>query len=410
MKAQAYVAVFSLTVATTLLARRAPAADPPPSLDLECERVHDVVYVESNDYRPGLNSILGYRRHVDGSLTPLAGSPFYTGGTGYNDPNLVLDPAASDQNIIVNPQHTLLFAVNSGIGNSVAVFHIEPEGNLVPAHGSPFPSGGVNPSSLGLLGDRLVVVNKNQDPAQNSADSLPNYAVFHVDHDGALSPIPGAILAVPQGASPSQALVTPNGRFVYDAWVLGGEIYGVDLLHSGELQAIAGFPQALPDKDLPFGLMVNPRAPALYVGEADLSHVTVYRYDENTGAVSLVEQATTTGVAPCWFAINDAGTHLYSVNLDDNSLTRWSVADAFHPVQEQRLELAPAGFILQTALDPTEHFEYVVSQRFKPDGDASDNALHIVRISDAGVMSEAPFSPMPLPVPLEAHPQGVVVL
>jgi hypothetical protein len=35
-----------------------------------------------NDNTAGVNSIAGFNRHPDGSLTPIAGSPFVAGGAG----------------------------------------------------------------------------------------------------------------------------------------------------------------------------------------------------------------------------------------------------------------------------------------------------------------------------------------
>jgi hypothetical protein len=167
-----------------------------------------LVYVESNISTPGGNSILAFRRDADGRLSPLPGSPFLTGGTGVVDPSLKLGPFDSDQNVIANPEHTLLFAVNSG-SNSVAVFHIESDGSLVAVNGSPFPSGGVNPVSVGLAGNILVVVNKNEDPKQDTTHSLPNYTSFRVTPEGKLIPVPHSEVPVTAGSSPSQALV-PN--------------------------------------------------------------------------------------------------------------------------------------------------------------------------------------------------------
>src|SRR5205085_6618926 len=115
------------------------ASDDPPS---------GVVYVESNIGTPGGNSILAFRRDSQGNLTPLPGSPFPTGGTGVFDTSLQLGPFDSDQNIIANPEHSLLFAVNAG-SNTIAVYRILSDGTLRPVDGSPFPSGGVNPVSVG---------------------------------------------------------------------------------------------------------------------------------------------------------------------------------------------------------------------------------------------------------------------
>ena len=81
----------------------------------------EYVYVESNTSAPNSNSIYAFRRGSGGSLTPLPGSPFLTGGAGvqYNGSNL--GPFDSDSEVIVNPDQTLLFAVNAG-SDTVAVF------------------------------------------------------------------------------------------------------------------------------------------------------------------------------------------------------------------------------------------------------------------------------------------------
>ena len=180
------------------------------------ERVRNVVYVKSND--PAGNAIFAFRRHDDGSLTPLAGSPFPAGGTGIT-PTFALGPFNSDQNIIIDSSYTLLFAVNSG-SDGVAVFWINGNGSLSPVNGSPFPSGGSNPVSVGLSGDDvLCVVNQDQDPGRPGL-FLPDYASFRVTKQGRLIPIP--TFFVDAGASPSQALVSPDGGLMVRAEFLGG--------------------------------------------------------------------------------------------------------------------------------------------------------------------------------------------
>ena len=83
----------------------------------------NVIYVESNDPTAGKNGILAYRRDGIGKLTPLAKSPFMTGGTGVFDASFKLGPFDSDQNLVIDRERRLLFAVNSG-SNSIAVFRI----------------------------------------------------------------------------------------------------------------------------------------------------------------------------------------------------------------------------------------------------------------------------------------------
>ncbi|MEO7338561.1 MAG: hypothetical protein ABIV63_18455 [Caldimonas sp.] len=213
------------------------------------DRASGVVYVESNIGTPNGNSILAFRRGPDGDLSPLPGSPFATRGRGVFDLSLNLGPFDSDQLIVTNADKTLLFAVNAG-SNTVAVFHIHADGSLAHVDGSPFPSGGINPVSVGVSRDTLLVVNKAMDPQQQPPTSLPNYSSFHFSSDGRLDPIPLSSITVAPGNSPSQALVSPNQRLLFGADFLGGLLQSFEIGMTGTLAQNP--PQALPSPNKPW--------------------------------------------------------------------------------------------------------------------------------------------------------------
>jgi hypothetical protein len=97
----------------------------PWEAEAQWQRATNIVYVEGND--PAGNKIFAFARNdANCSLTPLAGSPFDAGGLGINF-TTALGPFDSDQNVIVNPEHTMLFAVNGG-SNTIAVFWINADG------------------------------------------------------------------------------------------------------------------------------------------------------------------------------------------------------------------------------------------------------------------------------------------
>ena len=122
-------------------------------------RSEHVVYTETNDRA---NAVLAFRRDESGRLTLLPGAPFSTGGKGVIDLSFKLGPFDTDQNVVIDHDRRLLFAVNSS-SNSIAVFHIRPhDGSLEPTEGSPFPSGGINPVSIGLRGDQIVIINQDR--------------------------------------------------------------------------------------------------------------------------------------------------------------------------------------------------------------------------------------------------------
>ena len=148
------------------------------------------LYIESNDHRDGMNAVVAYVRGEDGSLSPHPAGPFLTGGTGIdNNTNGKLGPNDNDTPIIAGPDSRRLFAVN-GHSNTIAVFDIQSDGALRPVPGSPFDAGGVGPVSLSVSGDVLLVANRNEDPAQLDAlqgNAYSSYASFRVNGDGSLT-------------------------------------------------------------------------------------------------------------------------------------------------------------------------------------------------------------------------------
>jgi 6-phosphogluconolactonase (cycloisomerase 2 family) len=377
------------------------------------ERPSDLVYVESNIGIPGGNSILAFRRDRQGTLTPLPGSPFLTGGTGIVDLSLKLGPFDSDQNVITNPEHTLLFAVNSG-SNSIAVFHIRADGSLIGAAGSPFPSGGINPVSVGLSNDILVVVNKNEDPNQNATQSLPNYTSFRVTPEGKLIPIPHSTVSVTPGSSPSQALTPRSAPLVFSTDFLGGLLESFVIDHNGRL--LRNQPQTLPDSAfvgssaprLPLGLAVHPLFPVLYVGFTPINRVGVYRYDAG-GRLEFVKTIADSGAAVCWLTVNKKGTRLYASNTGDNSISVFDLTNPTDPVEIQHVLLRGVGSSFQFALNNDDTFLHVVDQRASantPPGQG--NTLHVLSVNQDGTLDEVASSPTDLRLPEGTRPQGVV--
>jgi len=90
------------------------------------------VYVNNQDVA---NSISGFAVSSTGSLSPVPGSPYLTGGIGSTTTCIGLD------RITISAPQNLLFVSNSG-DQTISVFQIDPaSGSLTAAAGSPVPSG-----------------------------------------------------------------------------------------------------------------------------------------------------------------------------------------------------------------------------------------------------------------------------
>src|SRR4051794_20685908 len=272
-----------------------------------------LVYVATNDPRPGQNAVVAYRRAPDGTLTELG--VYRTGGTGFANPDGVVGPEDSDQNVILNADRSLLFAVNGG-SDSIAVFAVAADGSLTLVPAAPFPSGGPQPVSLGLRDGRLYVVNKDHDPARPGGAAGPSYAAFEVAAGGQLKFRPDLTVPAEKGSSPAQALVSPDGRFLFGAEPFAGVLrsFRVD---GGGLDPRTTVPVAA-DHPSPVGLAVHPREPSLCGGLPPRAGVAVYPYDDE-GLLPLVGSAPTPGRAVCWLVPNNAGSRLYTVSNASNS-------------------------------------------------------------------------------------------
>jgi 6-phosphogluconolactonase (cycloisomerase 2 family) len=399
-----------------------------------------LVYVDNNVGAPeGANAIIAFQRDNNtGKLSPLGSFP--TRGTGVHPiaPTIPdnLGPFDSDQNIIFNPARTRLFAVNSG-SDTVAVFNVQSNGRLTHVPGSPFPSGGANPVSVGLSGNILTVANKDYDlgrPGFNAALRRPNLATFRVSPQGRLTPI-SAVNANPDGVLvngglgprnpvPTQALVSSNGRVVFDANFFGFRVNSYRLRPNGRIEIAdsqpipagesptAGNPFQAP---IPLGLQIHPKASVLYVGFVLDQKIGVFDYNQSTGSLSFVRSVTGTGdalVGVCWLVTNSRGTRLYGANNFNNTITVLGIDDPRNPVVLQTVTLAQGvgdtASPFQIALDPSGRFLHVVTQAGTPAQDALgnlSNSLQVLRVDGNGLLTLVdglilPTSP--------SRPQGVV--
>ena len=399
-----------------------------PTSQLHASDTSTYVYVESNLKGPNANSIYGFAQQGNGQLKPIAGSPFATGGAGVQYSGYNIGPYDSDQEIITNPQHTLLFAVNSG-SDTIAVMHIGENGSLTPVEGSPFPSGGSDPVSLALDGNILFIANQSGDFARPST-TLPNYTTMRVQQDGTLVPVFGQgndttndtarafqqTVSVAAGSSPSQVLPVPDRKLMFTADFIGGLLGSFRYDDQGGMHQLPAI--ALPASEfnsdnttprLPLGMWVNPAAPILYVGYVTANKIGVYRYGQ-AGALEFLRTMPNAGKGICWIRSNHNGSRLYTTDTATNQISVYDSSDPEYPVEIQTLTLQGAGQAFQLSLSPDGRSLYALSQRSAaalPVGEG--NELHTLQVkTDGTVVEEA--GPISLPGTNLARPQGVAVI
>jgi hypothetical protein len=391
----------------------------------------NVLYVASNN-PDGEQSILVYRRNADGTTIPLplpnnTHSRFPAGGSGIPNPLELLGPEDLDFALTTTEDRKFLFASNGG-SNTISVFRVLSDGSLTPISGSPFPSGGVDPSSLYVAGNKLFVVNKNDNFTLQPNEDNPNYRTFTIGTDGRLTPVPDAVVPTTPHSSPSNIILSPNRKVAFGTDFLPvvrktpqtGSLRSFTVGADGKLTPVAGTPLAVEGGGA-LGIWPHPTQNIVYVGLPIVKKVAVYSYDPNSGQLKL-NTTVPAGAAACWLRVNRAGTRMYCLNSAESTISVYNTGDnPAAPSTLQTFALKNPGPIYYTAagpnttsepfaeeFSPDEKYLYVICQHTNPDHTNNQNYLHTLVIGADGQLSE-PSEPLLINVGAHYRPQGLVI-
>ena len=365
-------------VAVPASASASPSNDPSP--------VVGHVYVNDNT-KPG-NTIGGFDRHADGTLTPEAGSPFWAGGAGTGS------GLASQGALQFSADGRFLLAVDAG-SNQISVLRVHSDGSLSLVPGGVVSSRGVLPDSIAVHGNLVYVA--------NSGAGHSNYSGFRFFR-GHLFHIPGSTVTLAADAAPGDVLFNGTGT------KLAGTEVGTSMIDSftvgfhGRLTAAPGSPfhaQGLG----PFGSEFSPANPdQLFVSNAhntapDSGTVSAFT-DYRDGSLSPVNGSPFADhqMAPCWVEITHDGQFLFTVNTASGTISTFQIA------ANGALTLLPGS----TAVGGST--AGAVDARLSPDG-----GFLYVDQSKAGKVAAFEVSGGSLtglgafPLPAGAAPAGIVV-
>ena len=360
----------------------------------------DVVgHVYVNDNTAGVNTIAAFDRHADGSLTPLADSPFAAGGAGTG--SLVGSQGA----LQVTSDGRYLVAADAG-SNQISVLRIRPDGSLREVEGSPVWSGGFEPISVTVSHGLVYVANEGN----KTTGTGSNYTGFTLNAGGHLAPIGGSTFALPNTANPGDILFNSTGTnlvgvevgttdpstFLIDSFTVGAD---------GRLTAAAGSPFSAQAAG-PFGSEFSPANPSrLYVSNAHAGsgNGSVSAFNVSGGGVlgsiggSPYRDNQT---APCWVEITHDGNFLYTVNTASTSISTYQIAadGSLRLLGSTPFNSGVGIRPFDARLDPGDNDLYVV--------DAQINAVSTFTVTPGG-LSELNASPFALPK--GATPFGIVV-
>jgi 6-phosphogluconolactonase (cycloisomerase 2 family) len=340
-----------------------------------------------NDNTAGVNTVAGFDRHSDGTLTPLPGSPFSVGGAGTGH------GIGSQGALQLSADGRYLLAVDAG-SNQVSVLRIKPHGDLQLV-GTPVTSNGVEPVSIAVSGDLVYVA--------NAGSGGVNYTGFRFNPGGQLRPIDNSTVALPDGSQPGDVLFSGDGRHLIGARVATSLIDSFTVGNDGRLTAAAGSPFAAQGPG-PFGSEFRPTDPSqLYVSNAHggPNNGTVSAFSvAGDGTLSSIGSSPFPDLqtAPCWIEISHDGHHLFTVNTASNSISSYTINADGSLTLNTSTPFKTSGLGAEDArLSPDGRTLWVV-------GTAADTISGLA-VSGAN-LAELPSSPTALPS--GAAPFGIV--
>jgi len=341
-----------------------------------------------NDNTAGTNTVAGFDRHADGSLTPMTGSPFAIGGAGSGD------GLGSQGAIQASPDGRYLIAVDAG-SSQLSVLRLDRAGtpHLV---GRPVSSHGVRPVSVTISRKNLVYV-------ANVGNGGSNYTGFRLQDDGSLSALPKSTVPVPEGSGVGDVFFNSTADRLVGTRDNTSLIDSFAVRSNGRLVAAAGSP--FPAQSLgPIGAEFRPTNPSqLFVSNAHAGagNGTVSAFDvDRTGVLTAIGPPTPNGqTAPCWVEISHDGRYLFAVNTASATISSFGINHD--------------GSLVLLGNTPFRVGQGAVDARLSPDGSTlsvTGGSGHVVSTFavDGGQLTELAGSPVALPA--DASPTGLVVL
>jgi 6-phosphogluconolactonase len=356
-----------------LLGLAAAAVAVPASASASADASPVVGHVYVNDNTAGTNTIGAFDRHVDGTLTPEARSPFAAGGAG----------------------------TGTGLASQgalqISVLRINPDGLLTLVPGGVVSSGGVLPVSVAVHQDLVYVA--------NSGTGGSNYTGFRLGPDGRLQPIAGSTVALPDGSQPGDVLFNGNGTKLAGARVGTSQIDSFTVGSDGRLTAAPGSPFPAQGHG-PFGSEFRPTNPdQLFVSNAHngAGAGTVSAFNDSAnGTLTSIGSSPFADLqtAPCWVEITQDGRFLFTVNTGSGAISRYSIAPGGALTLLGSTPVGVTGGVgaVDPRLSPDGRTLYVDESRI---GAVGAFAVH------GGNLTELPSSPASLPA--GAAPAGIVV-
>jgi 6-phosphogluconolactonase (cycloisomerase 2 family) len=244
-------------------------------------------------------------------LTAVAGSPFASG--------------ARPTGIVVDSAGKFVFVANQA-DSSISAFNIGANGSLSPMAGSPFIVG--NPFGLAINpAGTLLFASNFPDSMISDLNTVSTFQIGVNGALSAIPGSPFATANAPGFASVIGLATDPGGKFLFAADHMSQAIVPFSITSSGALAPVTALPSAAPSCSIschsnPLRLTVHPNDQFLYATNVQAGTVTAFSIAN--GALTPINEVAS-GAHPFGVALDPTESFLFVVNKLDNTVSGYSV-------------------------------------------------------------------------------------
>jgi|GEM_PF-1145633 len=278
-------------------------------------------YIYTNNDLNTANSVSGFSVDTNGSLSPVPGSPFATGGNGIYGYSYAHSLYSPNRIIVVN---NFLYASNAA-SNNVSAFTIGTgTGTLTAVAGSPFATNAVdNPQYSGISlaatpdGKFLYAGSTGFD-----GQFVGSITIFNIVSSGALTMVGSAPVAA--GGPVYSLKVSPDGKFLFAALSQSSQIAVFAIQSDGSLQAVPNSPFTL-SSGAATSVDINCAGNLLFAG-GNSGNIYVFNIASDGQLSAVSGSPFATGVSSNWVvALSADDSTLFSSNPGSNTVNAFAV-------------------------------------------------------------------------------------
>lgn len=221
-------------------------------------------------------------------------------------------------------RNLLVANYNSG---SVAVLPVDSDGRIEPAT-SVFQDAGksINPSRQAGPHAHCVALSPDNRFAFVCDLGIDKVMSFKFDaKHGKLAPNNPPFVSVKAGSGPRHLVFSPDGKYAYLICEMGSTIttyaYDADAGALKELQSISSLPASFHGTNAAAEIAIDPSGKFLFASNRAHNSVAQFEIDREKGTLQWMDEQSTAGKTPRFFAVAPSGRQLIICNQDSDTIT-----------------------------------------------------------------------------------------